>query len=230
MNDQLLREMLVYYDERAEEYDDVYRGAGPAIQRYADQYQQNTTEVCELVAGFGRGHLIDVACGTGFWAPHYARNCERFTFVDQSAGMLAECKKRIESLGLTDASRFVQGNVFDVALAPAAYDCALVGFLLSHFTPEQEAAFFQKLKHILKPSAQVMIIDSYWSKRRKSGGREKEGEQERILNDGRAFKIYKKYFDKADFETMLKRHQFRIETLHVGKLFIAAIAQQSPTL
>jgi ubiquinone/menaquinone biosynthesis C-methylase UbiE len=228
MDEQLVQEMLLYYDERAAEYDDVYSGQGPAIRRYADQYQQNTAEVCEIVAGFGHGHLIDIACGTGFWAPYYARNCQRFTFVDQSTGMLAECKKRIESLGLASVSHFAQGNVFDVALEPAAYDCALVGFLLSHFTSVQEDAFFQKLKGILKPSAQVMIIDSYWSERRKAGGKKREGEQERNLNDGRAFKIYKKYFDETDFETMLKRQQFSIETLHVGKLFIAAIAQRSP--
>jgi ubiquinone/menaquinone biosynthesis C-methylase UbiE len=228
MDEQLVQEMLLYYDERAGEYDDVYRGAGPAIRRYADQYQQNTAEVCEIVAGFGHGHLIDIACGTGFWAPYYARDCERFTFLDQSAGMLAECKKRVESLGLIDVSCFVQGNVFDVTLEPAAYDCAMVGFLLSHFTQEREDAFFQRLKSALKPAAQVMVIDSCWSKRRKASGREKEGKQERTLNDGRVFRIYKKYFDETNFNTMLKRHQFSIETLHVGKLFIAAIAQRSP--
>jgi ubiquinone/menaquinone biosynthesis C-methylase UbiE len=226
MNEQLVQEMLLYYDERAEEYDDVYRGAGPAIRRYADQYQHNTAQVCEIVAGFGHGHLIDIACGTGFWAPHYARNCERFTFVDQSAGMLAECKKRIESLGLIGVSRFVQGNVFDVALEPAAYDCAMVGFLLSHFTLEQEDDFFQRLKAILKPVAQVMIVDSYWSERRKNGGRKKEGEQERILNDGRAFKIYKKYFDESDIEEKLASHQFVCESLRVGDMFIAAVASR----
>ncbi|MBN1812777.1 MAG: class I SAM-dependent methyltransferase [Anaerolineae bacterium] len=227
MDEQLAREMLLYYDERAEEYDDVYRGKGPAIRRYADRYQQNTAEVCEIVAGFGHGHMIDIACGTGFWAPHYAHNCESFTFVDQSEGMLAECRRRVEGLGLADKCRFVQGNVFDVALEPATYDCAMVGFLLSHFTPEQEDAFFQKLKEVLKPSAQLMIVDSYWSERRKAGGRKKEGEQERILNDGRAFKIYKKYFDESDIEGMLTRHQFVCKSLHVGDMFIAAAANRS---
>jgi demethylmenaquinone methyltransferase/2-methoxy-6-polyprenyl-1,4-benzoquinol methylase len=226
MDEQLGQEMLLYYDERAEEYDDVYSGKGPAIRRYADRYRQNTAQVCEIVAGFGHGHLIDVACGTGFWAPHYARNCERFTFVDQSAGMLAECKKRVESLGLTGVSHFIQGNVFDVVLEPATYDCALVGFLLSHFTPEQEDAFFAKLEEILKPTAQVMIVDSYWSKRRKAGGRKREGEQKRILNDGRAFKIYKKYFVESDVEEMLAKHQFTCESLHVGDVFIAAVAHR----
>ena len=226
MDEQLVQEMLLYYDERAEEYDDVYSGQGPAIRRYADKYQKNTAQVCEIVAGFGHGHLIDIACGTGFWAPHYAQNCERFTFVDQSEGMLAECKKRIEDLGLTSVSRFIQGNVFDVKLEPATYDCAMVGFLLSHFTQEQEDAFFQKLKAALKPAAQLMIVDSYWSERRKAGGKEREGEQERILNDGRVFKIYKKYFVESDIEEMLGRHQFTCKALHVGEMFIAAIADK----
>jgi demethylmenaquinone methyltransferase/2-methoxy-6-polyprenyl-1,4-benzoquinol methylase len=219
--------MLIYYDERAEEYDDVYRGAGPAIRRYADQYQQNTAEVCEIVAGFGHGHLIDIACGTGFWAPHYAQNCDRFTFVDQSDGMLAECRQRIEKLGLADVSRFVQGNVFDVALVSGAYDCAMVGFLLSHFTSEQEEAFFKRLRRILKPTAQLMITDSYWSERRMAESRKKEGEQERTLNDGRVFTIYKKYFHESDIEELLARHQFTCETLHVGEMFIAALAHTS---
>ena len=226
MDEQLVQEMLLYYDERAEEYDDVYRGEGPAIRRYADKYQQNTAQVCEIVAGFGHGHLIDVACGTGFWVPHYARNCERFTFVDQSAGMLAECKRRIENLGLIGVSRFIRGNTFEVALEPAAYDCALVGFLLSHFTAEQEDAFFHKLKEILKPAAQLMIIDSYWSERRKAGGKKREGKQERTLNNGRAFKIYKKYFDESDIERMLARHAFVCESLHIGDMLIATIANR----
>jgi ubiquinone/menaquinone biosynthesis C-methylase UbiE len=226
MDEQLIQEMLLYYDERAEEYDDVYSGKGPAIRRYADKYQQNTAEVCEIVAGFGHGHLIDIACGTGFWAPYYARNCERFTFVDQSAGMLAECKKRIESLGLAGVSRFVQGNIFDVALEPAAYNCALVGFLLSHFTSEQENAFFQKLKTSLKPAAQLMIIDSCWSERRQAGGKKRKGEQERILNDGRTFQIYKKYFSESDINELLTRHQFTCESLHVGDMFIATVARR----
>jgi ubiquinone/menaquinone biosynthesis C-methylase UbiE len=224
MDEQLVQEMLLYYDERAEEYDQVYEGKEPAIQRYSDEYADDVAEISRMVAGFGRGHLIDIACGTGFWAPYYARNCERFTFVDQSEGMLAECKKRIESLGLTGVSRFVQGNVFGVALEPATYDCALVGFLLSHLTSEQEDALFEKLRQILKPAAQLMIIDSYWSERRKS--RKKEGVTERTLNDGRVFTIYKKYFDKADIEAMLERHRFKLKSLHVGDMFIAAAADR----
>ena len=58
--------MLAYYNERASEYEEAYtRGTGttsitdPAV---------FTTEIGVLegiVRGFGCGHLLDVACGTG---------------------------------------------------------------------------------------------------------------------------------------------------------------------
>lgn len=227
MNRDLEQEMLLYYDERAGEYDEIYLGNGPAIRHYSEQYREDVVRISEVVAGFGAGELIDVACGTGFWAPHYAGNCDRFTFVDQSEGMLAECRKRIAGLGLSGASRFVRGNIFDIALEPATYDCALVGFLLSHLTSKQEAAFFEKVKEILRPAAQLMIIDSYWSERRKAGGRKREGQQERTLDDGRAFRVYKRYFDESDIEEMLARHQFTCKSLLVGDMFIAAVANRN---
>jgi ubiquinone/menaquinone biosynthesis C-methylase UbiE len=224
LNDQLQREMLAYYDERAEEYDQIYEGKGPAIRRFTSQYVDDADAIAGQVAEFGHGHLIDIACGTGFWAPYYARNCTQITFVDQSERMLAECKRRVEALGITNISRFIQGNIFDVALETSAYDCALVGFLLSHFTPEQEEAFFKKLTTILKPSAQLMIIDGYWSARRK--GRKKEGVQERTLSNGRVFKVYKKYFDESDIKKTMTQHQFTTKSLYVGDMFIAAIAER----
>jgi ubiquinone/menaquinone biosynthesis C-methylase UbiE len=227
MDEQLTQEMLLYYDERALEYDDVYHGKGPAIQRYADRYQDNTAEICKIAAGFGHGHIIDIACGTGFWVPHYAANCERFTFVDQSQSMLAECKRRVKDLGLSEVSRFIQGNAFEVTLEPETYDCAMIGFLLSHLTSQQEDAFFERLKGILKPAARLMIVDSYWSERRQVGGRRKEGEQERTLSDGRVFRIYKKYLTESDIEGLLARHRFTCEALHAGEMFIATIAAAS---
>ena len=72
-----------------------------------------------------------------------------------------------------------------------------------------------------------MIVDSYWNERRQMGGRIKEGEQERTLNDGRTFKIYKKYFSQSDMEALLANHRLVCESLHVGEMFVAAIASTS---
>ena len=160
-DDKTIREMMSYYDERAEEYDEIYLGKGHTTID-ADVYRKDVAKVSEMVSRFGKGHLIDIACGAGFWLPNYARNCNQITFLDQSARMLSKCKDRVEELGLAHLSSLIQGDFLDVNLEASKYDCALVGFLLSHLTLEQEKTFFRKLEEILKANPQLMFIDSAW--------------------------------------------------------------------
>jgi ubiquinone/menaquinone biosynthesis C-methylase UbiE len=223
MDDKIMREMMSYYDERADEYDGIYLGKGHATIA-PDVYKKDVARVSKMVSRFGKGHLIDIACGTGFWLPDYARNCNQITFLDQSERMLSECKNRVERLGLTNISSFVQGDFLGANLETSKYDCALVGFLLSHLTLEQEKAFFEKLRKILKTNSQLMFIDSTWNRRRQQY-REKEGIQERVLNDGRIFRIYKRYFEKSDVEEMFKRYDFEVKSYYVGDALIAAMAE-----
>jgi ubiquinone/menaquinone biosynthesis C-methylase UbiE len=223
IDDGIIWEMMVYYDERAEEYEEIYLGKGHATID-PDVYKKDVAKAYEMVSRFGKGHLIDIACGTGFWLPGYSRNCNQITFLDQSERMLSKCRDRVEELGLTEISRFIKGDFLDANLGTSEYDCALVGFLLSHLTFQQETVFFRSLGVILKTDPQLMLIDSVWNERRQQY-REKEGAQERILSDGRTFKIYKRYFEKLDVEKMLKRYGFRIESCYVGDALIAAIAE-----
>ena len=76
MNAATKKELNTYFDERAPEYDEFYRGKGPAIHHYGGMYQADVEKIQEMVSGFGKGHLIDIACGTGYWVPFYAGNCE----------------------------------------------------------------------------------------------------------------------------------------------------------
>lgn len=221
-DDELIREMMSYYDERAEEYDEIYLGKGHTTIA-PDVYRENVAKVSEMVSKFGKGHLIDIGCGAGFWSPDYARNCDQITFLDQSEKMLSKCGDRIEGLGLAEISSFVRGDFLDVDLSASEYDCALVGFLLSHLKLEQEKAFFGKLGVILKANARLMLIDSAWNRSRQRY-RQKEGVQERVL-DGRVFRVYKRYFDELDLEEMLRRYTFEVISCYTGEALIAAIAE-----
>jgi len=222
-DDSIIREMMSYYDERAEEYDKIYLGKSHTTID-ADVYRKDVANVSEMVSRFGKGHLIDIACGAGFWLPNYARNCNQITFLDQSARMLSKCKDRVEELGLADISSFVQGDFLDIKLEASKYDCALVGFLLSHITLEQEKTFFRKLEENLKANPQLMFIESAWNKRRQRY-QEKEGVQERVLNNGRIFRVYKRYFDKPAVEEMFEWYKFEVISYYTGEAIIAAIAE-----
>lgn len=222
-DDNIIREMMPYYDERAEEYDEIYLGKSHTTID-ADVYRKDVANVSEMVSRFGKGHLIDIACGAGFWLPNYARNCNQITFLDQSARMLSKCKDRVEELGLADISSFIQGDFLDIKLEASKYDCALVGFLLSHLTLEQEKTFFRKLEENLKANPQLMFIESAWNKRRQRY-QEKEGVQERVLNNGRIFRVYKRYFDKPAVEEMFEWYKFEVISYYTGEAIIAAIAE-----
>lgn len=222
-DDKIIREMMSYYDERAEEYDEIYLGKSHTTID-ADVYRKDVAKVSEMVSRFGKGHLIDIGCGAGFWLPNYARNCNQITFLDQSARMLSKCKDRVEELGLADISSFIQGDYLDIKLEASKYDCALVGFLLSHLTLEQEKTFFRKLEENLKANPQLMFIESAWNKRRQRY-QEKEGVQERVLNNGRIFRVYKRYFDKLAVEEMFEWYKFEVISYYTGEAIIAAIAE-----
>lgn len=222
-DDEITREMATYYDERAEEYNEIYLGRGHATID-PDVYTRDVAEVSRMVAGFGEGHLIDIGCGAGFWLQYYARNCSRVTLLDRSERMLSQCRGLVAELGLGDVSRFVQGDFLRLNLEASEYDCAFVGFLLSHLTLEEERAFFGKLKETLKADAQLMVVDSAWNRGRQRY-RAREGVQERALNDGRLFRVYKRYFDRSDIEEMLARYDFEVRSCYVGEAVIAVVAE-----
>ena len=212
------KEMMQYYDERAKEYDLIYRGKGPASLK-EDLYLRDVGKIFSLVQRYGAGRIIDIACGTGFWFPEYAKNCADFTFVDQSEKMLEECKKRVISLGYTDKAKFIQMDALNLKF-DTKFDSAIIGFLLSHFTEEKENQFFSLLKDVLVNNGTFLVLDSTWTDERKKV-RSKEDVQERKLTDGRKFKIYKKYFDEKDLYKMTEKNGFRILDIFFGETFLA---------
>jgi ubiquinone/menaquinone biosynthesis C-methylase UbiE len=211
-----------YYNERAPEYDDIYLGkAQGALDPLL--YQRDIQKISELCRHFGCGNMIDIGCGTGFWLSYYAQNCERILLCDASENMLAQCEIRVKELGLSSRCNFIKGDFFNYNFPESSFESCFVGFFISHLFLEQEQRFFTKVKKILKQNSQCMLIDSAWSEERKKC-REKEGMQERILKNGRKFRIYKRYFDRSDIDEIITMYGFTYESLYMGEVFFAVVA------
>jgi hypothetical protein len=116
----------------------------------------------------------------------------------------------------------IRADFFEYDFTKSSFDSCLVGFFMSHLSIASEQLFFNKVRYILKPNAHFMLIDSAWSEIRKKY-REKEGMQERVLNDGRKFTIYKRYFNKDDISRLFKKYSIKLESIYVGDVFLAAI-------
>jgi demethylmenaquinone methyltransferase/2-methoxy-6-polyprenyl-1,4-benzoquinol methylase len=212
--------MYTYYDERASEFDEIYIGKGPALISDPEAYKIETTILARLVERYCQGNHLDIACGTGFWLPHYAKKCHHITLVDQSEKMLEECRKKAVEAGVLDKCQFICAEILNYRFPNNHYDSVLFGFFLSHLTSEQEAKLFTMLRTLLMKNGTFLILDSIWNAER-STHRKKEGKQDRLLNDGRRFEIYKKYFTTTDFVMMAEAHDADVAILHEGRTFIA---------
>ena len=216
--------MLAYYDERASEYEEAYtRGTGTASITDPSVFTTEIGVLEGIVGGFGCGHLLDVACGTGYWLPHYVRNCSRVTLFDQSERMLAECERKVRRLAVGDRCSLVRGDVFDHGFAPSAHDCALIGFLLSHASEEQERLVMQALRETLRPGASFLILESAWTDFR-ARFNEKVEWQTRRLNDGTEFQIYKRYISREDIGAWERKYGLRTTIEHFGEALCAVSA------
>lgn len=230
LNAQSQSNMLAYYEKVASEYDQVYCGKGPAMSGCSVQYCENVERISAALTTFGNEHLIDIACGPGFWAPNYTKNVTQITFLDQAKNMLEECRNRIALSGLSVNCNFLHGDFFTTHLEPSTYNCALVGLLLSHLTHDEEVCFFKKLKAVLKPQAELFIFDSRWTTERARHHKNKEGLEKRtLMKDGSCFEVYKRYFKEDEFKSMVQKRGFVIHDLDVGDVFIAARAKLEAT-
>jgi ubiquinone/menaquinone biosynthesis C-methylase UbiE len=214
------QELIDYYEERASHYDEVYSGKSPDVPE-PHVYIRDVERISDICTRFGRGHLIDIGCGTCYWLPHYAKNCREVTLVDESRNMLLACQKRTNELPSDIDIHFIKGNFFHLRFLSKIFDTALIAFLISHLIEEDEQLFFKKIAEILKPKADILWIDGSWSSVRRKY-REKEGLQQRTLTDGQSFTIFKRYFGEQDIKVISRRYSLLLRSLYMGDVFFAA--------
>ena len=221
MDDDLRHGMFRYYDERASEYEEAYvLGTGTASISDPGVFQREAALLTGVIERFARGRIIDIAGGSGYWLPYYAAGCSSITVIDQSLRMLDEYRKKVVALNATDRTTIVQDDVFEHAFAERAYDSALVGFLISHLTGPQEEMLFERLRGMLDTGGRFLILESAWSSERARFNTKSE-RQERHLNDGTRFEIYKRYIDQQDAADWATKYRANIAIEYFGTAFVA---------
>ena len=214
--------MFDYSDSRATEYERNYIVNGSAPTSESNSYREDISIISRLIPKYIRGGHIDLACGTGFWLQFYEKNCHAITLIDQSERMLAECSQNIKKLGIENKTEIICDDLFNYAFQQNMYDSALISFLISLLNESEERKLFNILKRILKPGGTFVIIDSAWSNER-AVTRKKSGIQKRAVSDGREYQIYKRYFEKKDFDDMAEKYKINVSVIHEGREHIAVV-------
>ena len=170
--------MKQYYDHRAPEYDDWYLGVGRFAQRDRPGWEGDLNELQDDVAALAPARTLDVACGTGFLTRHLRGE---ITALDQSERMLEVAAERVPD------AVFVSGDALALPFADGSFDRLFTGHFYGHLQDRDREAFLAEAHRV---ASELVIVDSA-----RRPDHESEEWQERVLNDGSRYEVYKRFFD-----------------------------------
>src|SRR4051794_40694667 len=192
--------MRSYYEQRAPEYDDWWRGTGLFAARDRPGWDEDVAALCAALEGLPPARTLDVACGTGFLTAHLAG---ARTGLDQSEGMLEVARGRVP-----DAA-FVQGDGLAPDFPDGAFERVHAGHFYGHLDPGQRERFLVSARRL---APELVVTDSAL---RPDGA--PEAWQERTLNDGSRHAVYKRWFTAEGLAQELGGG----EVVHAGPWFVA---------
>ena len=172
--------MKEYYDTRAPEYDEWYLGTGLFADRDRPDWQSAVVALQHDLAGLAPLRTLDVACGTGFLTRHLRGEV---VGLDQSARMLQVAGDRLPS------ARFVHGDALALPFADGEFERVFTAHFYGHLHPGERERFLAEARRV---APQLVVVDSATRP-----DQAPEQLQDRVLNDGSRFQVYKRYFDSA---------------------------------
>lgn len=223
----ILEQQIAYYRARAGEYDEWWYSQGrydkgeELNQLWADEGQLVRDALHSLPA---QGHILELAPGTGIWTQELVKVGERITAVDASEEMIAINRAKVQS----DKVSYIQANLFEWQ-SDSQYDMIFFGFWLSHVPPEAYQDFLKRVSAMLKPGGRLFIVDSLRNKMATAKNQnmlESSHIHERILNDGREFKIIKVFYQPDALQSDLAEVGIQADVTTTNRFFIYATGQK----
>ena len=228
--DDILRDQIDYYRARAGEYDEWWFRTG----RYdrGPEFNAHWRAEAALVeaaldawlAERAPATLLELACGTGLFTQHLARRVSRVMAVDASPEVLALNRNRVAAGNV----QYVQADLF--SWRPAMrYDAVFFSFWLSHVPDDRLAAFWGGVAGALAPDGAAYLIDSAFdpSSMAKDHALPKpdSGVVTRKLNDGREFRIVKRFWEPQALDARLRALGWKAAIAQTPRYFIHGAAQ-----
>ena len=169
--------MRQYYEARAREYDDWYLGRGRFAERQRPGWERELAHLGVALASLRPARTLDVACGTGFLTRHLPG---RVTALDQSRGMIALARERVP------CSALVQGDALALPFANGAFERVFAGHFFGHLEGHDRERFLMEARRV---APELVVCDA--ARRPDHAPVET---QERILNDGSRWRVFKRFF------------------------------------
>jgi ubiquinone/menaquinone biosynthesis C-methylase UbiE len=170
-----------YYSARAQEYDDWWLGTGRFVDRVRPGWDEEREQLADVIAGMPPARTLDVACGTGFLTRHLPGEV---TGLDQSEAMLEIARERVP-----DAT-FVQGDALDLPFADGEFERLFASYFYCHLEEPERVRFLSEARRV---AGELVVAAT-----QRKGDRPPRRYEERILNDGSRWQVYKRYFEPQE--------------------------------
>jgi demethylmenaquinone methyltransferase/2-methoxy-6-polyprenyl-1,4-benzoquinol methylase len=182
-----------YYAKRAHEYERIY--AKP-------ERQDDLRVLRALVEKTFRGkHVLEIACGTGYWTEVLARSAASVTAVDINDEVLGLA--RAKSLN----ARFERADVYALPKFPKEFDAGLAAFWWSHIPKARLQPFLAQFHRAFVPGATIMFMDNLYVEGSSTPISRTDAEgntyQTRKLEDGSTHEVLKNFPSEEELRRAL---------------------------
>ena len=178
--------MKAYYDRRAPEYDDWWLGQGLYEDRERPGWEAELRRLEDVLRDLPPVRTLDVACGTGFLTRHLRGEV---VGVDASERMLEIARRQAPN------ARFEQGDALSLPFEDDAFDRVFTSYFYCHLEDDQRNRFLAEASRV---APELVVVASI-----RGDGDDFERWEERRLNDGSEWNVYKRVFEGPDLAAEL---------------------------
>src|SRR5262245_54644488 len=178
--------MRRYYAQRAQIYERVYHKP----ERQSDLRAMEAA----LAAPFACRRVLEVACGTGWWTPHGARDAASWLASDLNPETMAIARSK----AMPSCVRFATVDAYTLeGLGDERFDAAFAGFWWSHVPLARLRPWLAMLHARLEAGAAIVMLDNLYSDDSSTPISRRDGDgntyQLRSLDDGSVHEVLKNF-------------------------------------
>ena len=195
--------MKAYYDRRAPEYDEWYLGSGRFAERDRPGWDKEMEALRRTLETLPPAKTLDVACGTGFLTRHLPGE---IVGLDQSESMLEEARRQAPN------ATYLSGDALALPFENGSFERVFTGHFYGHLEQPERETFLREARRL---APELLVVDSAIRP-----DVPVEEWQERILNDGTRWEVFKRYFAPEALAAELGGGS----TVFAGRWFVAVRA------
>ena len=188
--------MAGYYAKRAEEYELIFQKP----ERQNDLRALRTF----VVEAFAGRHVLEIACGTGYWTQVLARSAASVVATDINDEVLeiARSKPRVQ-----DNVEFRCEDAYALPSFPQLFTGGMAGFWWSHVPKARLRPFLAGLHKAFAPGATLVFLDNAYVQGSSTpvSRRDADGNtyQRRTLSDGSTHEVLKNFPTEEELRSAL---------------------------